>query len=74
VLAKEGCWWNRKYAPAGTVLEGLEKEARAVKKGLWADTQPVPPWEWRTKTLLLGVDALGLSLHHTQRHPNRMAK
>jgi endonuclease YncB( thermonuclease family) len=29
------------------VLEGLEKDARAAKKGLWADPQPVPPWEWR---------------------------
>ena len=31
----------------GTVLEGLETEVREAKKGLWADPQPVPPWEWR---------------------------
>jgi hypothetical protein len=30
-----------------TVLEELEQEARAAKKGLWADPRPVPPWEWR---------------------------
>ena len=47
-LVKQGwCWWYRKYAPGDTVLEGLEKEAREAKKGLWADPQPVPPWEWR---------------------------
>ena len=47
-LVKEGwCWWYRKYAPGDTVLEGLENDARKAKKGLWADPQPVPPWEWR---------------------------
>ena len=50
VLVKEGwCWWYRKYAPGNTVLEGLEKDAREAKKGLWADPQPVPPWEWRKR-------------------------
>lgn len=50
-LVKEGwCWWYRKYAPGDTILEGLEKEARDAKKGLWADPQPVPPWQWRKRT------------------------
>jgi micrococcal nuclease len=47
-LVKDGwCWWYRKYAPGDTVLEGLENDAREAKKGLWAEPQPVPPWEWR---------------------------
>jgi endonuclease YncB( thermonuclease family) len=45
----EAGWWYRKYASGDTVLEGLEKEARRAKKGLWADPQPVPPWEWRKR-------------------------
>jgi len=47
-LVKDGwCWWYRKYSQGNAVLEGLEKDAREGKKGLWADPQPVPPWEWR---------------------------
>jgi endonuclease YncB( thermonuclease family) len=48
-LVKAGWWWYRKYAPGDTVLEELETEAREAKKGLWADPQPMPPWEWRKK-------------------------
>ena len=29
----------------GVVLEGLEHEAREGRKGLWADPQPMPPWD-----------------------------
>jgi endonuclease YncB( thermonuclease family) len=49
-LVKDGwCWWYRKYAPRDRVLEQLEKDAREERKGLWADPQPVPPWEWRKR-------------------------
>lgn len=49
-LVKQGCrWWYRKYAPGDALLEGLEKEAREAKKGLWDDSQPVPPWESRKR-------------------------
>ena len=47
-LVKDGsCWWCRKYASGDAVLEELEKVVREARKGLWADPQPVPPWEWR---------------------------
>jgi len=47
-LVKQGwCWWYRKYAPGDTVLERLETEARAERKGLWVDPAPIPPWVYR---------------------------
>jgi micrococcal nuclease len=47
-LVKNGwCWWYRKYAPGDSVLEGLEKEAREARKGLWQDSAPIPPWQYR---------------------------
>ena len=47
-LLKDGwCWWDRKYTPGDTELEKLEKEAREAKKGLWADSAPIPPWVYR---------------------------
>lgn len=27
----------------------LEEEARRSRRGLWADPQPTPPWEWRER-------------------------
>jgi micrococcal nuclease len=45
-LVKQGGWYRR-YAPGDMVLEGLEKEAREARKGLWANPQPVPQWVLR---------------------------
>ena len=39
-------WWFRRYSRDVT-LGTLEADARAAKRGLWADPHPVPPWEWR---------------------------
>ncbi|MBL0058541.1 MAG: thermonuclease family protein [Elusimicrobia bacterium] len=40
-------WWYRKYAPDNKTLESLEAEARSAKRGLWAEKNPLPPWEFR---------------------------
>ena len=40
-------WWYRQYAKKDAELERLEREAREAKAGLWADADPVPPWNWR---------------------------
>ena len=40
-------WWYKQYAPVDETIEGLEKEAKEAKRGLWADKNPIPPWDWR---------------------------
>ncbi len=36
-------WWYRRYAPDDGTLAKLEADAKAAKRGLWADPNPVPP-------------------------------
>lgn len=40
-------WVYRKYAPKDSWLYAVEGEAKAARRGLWADAEPVPPWGWR---------------------------
>jgi endonuclease YncB( thermonuclease family) len=40
-------WVYVRYAPKGSPLYVLEKDARLRGVGLWADRRPVAPWEWR---------------------------
>lgn len=47
-LVRHGlAWVYVRYAPAGSPLYPLEALARSQRKGLWADAEPVAPWEWR---------------------------
>jgi endonuclease YncB( thermonuclease family) len=47
VVVRAGyAWWYRRYS-ADPLVAMLEAEARATRRGLWADLDPVPPWEWR---------------------------
>ena len=40
-------WVYTKYAVGRTDLKSLESTAKAEGRGLWADWEPVAPWEWR---------------------------
>jgi len=40
-------WVFERYAPLDSPLYRLQEEARAAHRGLWAQTDPVPPWVWR---------------------------
>ena len=39
-------WWYRKYSDDAL----LEAEARGARRGLWAEMDSVPPWEWRRRS------------------------
>lgn len=46
-LIKAGlAWWYRKISKDIT-LGQLEQQARANRIGLWKDSEPVPPWEFK---------------------------
>jgi len=40
-------WTFTRYARTDSPLHALESEARAARRGLWADAAPVAPWDWR---------------------------
>ncbi|MDP2025620.1 thermonuclease family protein [Sulfuriferula sp.] len=50
---RRGCGWHyKKYQNEQSLDDRLsynsaEESARASKVGLWADNNPMPPWDWR---------------------------
>lgn len=49
-LVRHGyAWWSRRHAPDNLELADAEREARAQKRGLWRQAEPVPPWVWRAE-------------------------
>lgn len=49
-------WWYRDYqreqSPKDRALyEAAEATSKAAGAGLWADKEPVAPWEWRRRGL-----------------------
>ncbi len=41
--------WHYKRYDHTAALDAAERNARAAKRGLWADGDAVPPWEWRAR-------------------------
>ena len=40
-------WTYVRFARRDSPLRALEQEAKAARRGLWADAAPVAPWDWR---------------------------
>ena len=46
-LIRAGLAWHYVRYSTDRTLASLEWEARASRRGVWADARPVPPWEFR---------------------------
>ena len=47
-MLSNGMAWHFKKYDKNPKWDNLESEARILKKGLWAQENPTPPWEWRS--------------------------
>jgi endonuclease YncB( thermonuclease family) len=48
-LVSLGLAWRYDKYSNDTALLAAQNDAKAARRGLWADAAPMPPWEWRTK-------------------------
>jgi micrococcal nuclease len=70
-LLKAGLAWYFKQNINDYELAKLEFEARSKKRGLWAEPNPVPPWEYRrnqrssnrAKELISKLNRAGMAYH-----------
>lgn len=46
-MVRQGMAWVYRQYATDRSLFALENEARAGRRGLWADPSPVPPWQFR---------------------------
>jgi len=44
---RRGMAWEYSHFHGNQVLIALQEEAKQVPRGLWALSDPMPPWEWR---------------------------
>ena len=46
-MVRAGMAWAYTKYLTDPQIRGMERLAQRERVGLWADSQPVPPWEWR---------------------------
>ncbi|CAH0299384.1 Thermonuclease [Erwinia aphidicola] len=46
-MVQQGAAWVYERYNTDTYLISLQREAQVQKRGLWAESHPVPPWQWR---------------------------
>ena len=48
-LVRNGWAWRYDRYSKSDILRAAQDEAKKERKGLWSDSSPVEPWEWRRK-------------------------
>ncbi len=48
-LVEEGLAWHYKRYSRDAALAALEQRAQVRRIGLWGQSAPMPPWEWRRR-------------------------
>lgn len=46
-MVKAGMTWRFDKYSKDEAFQTAQEEAQRARRGLWADTAPVAPWEWR---------------------------
>lgn len=54
LLVEKGFAWHYIQYSDDPVLEKLEQQARKKRKGLWSETNPKAPWEFRKEKRSIG--------------------
>ena len=47
MVCNGSAWWYSRYARFASGLRKCQAEGKKAALGLWADDDPMPPWEWR---------------------------
>ena len=49
MVCNGSAWWYSRYAKNNREMASCQDEAKEAGLGLWADDDPMPPWEWRRR-------------------------
>ena len=49
MVCNGSAWWYSRYAKNNRAMASCQGEAKEAGLGLWADDDPMPPWEWRRR-------------------------
>jgi endonuclease YncB( thermonuclease family) len=47
MVCNGSAWWYSRYAKNNRAMASCQDDAKEAGLGLWADDDPMPPWEWR---------------------------